>query len=324
MGIKVISLIRHSFWLLFLFMSLAHNNTLSAQTSPNYPVSYRIFNPFVFNPAIAGSKDFASAGFIIGNYGEINSQLASFHTRLAKPGEKYFTSYALPEFTNIGLGGYIFNEKEDPTNNIGVAATGSYHLQLGHDALSYLSAGITAKAIYNRYLGDTDFGNPDVNTLIPNLDAGLYFYNPSFYVGISATNILDADDNPDSLGIYNIPVTRTYYLLAGYKFILSRSENIVLEPSIIVSSGDSIPDDITNLFKPGIKLYAGNFCIGTYFNDFNKISFFGQYKYSRTYLGAYFELPWNSPYYKKPILVEFSIGVNISAVKSGVSRSYHW
>ena len=324
MEIKLISNKKHILGLIFLLAALVAPINLHSQPSPIYPVSYRIFSPFVFNPAVAGSKDFASASLTIGNYGDVNSQLATINMRLSKPGNQYFSAQSLPEFTGIGVGGYFFNETDDPTHNIGAGVTGSYHLPLSKDAVSFLSAGITARAVLNRYAGDTDLDNPAVNTLVPNIDAGLYYYSPSFYAGIAANNILGAPDNPDSLGIYSIPLDRTYFLHIGYNIILSTPENILLEPSLIITTGDSIPDEIIDIFKPGLKLYAGDFCVGTYLNDFNKISFFGQYKYSRTYLGAYFELPWNSPYYKQPFLVEFTVGVNISSLKSGVARAYHW
>ena len=318
------SFLKSKKWLVLLMVTLLQAGITQAQTAPDFPVSYRIFSPSVFNPAIAGSKDFSSVGLIVSNYGNINAQLATTSMRLSKSRSEYFTSQPVPEFTNIGIGGYIFNEINDPTQNIGVGATGSYHLQLDREALSFLSAGITAKAILNRYAGDTDLGDPAQDTFFPDLDAGIYYYGPSFYAGISATNIIGPPDSQDSLAVYSIPVSRSYFLYTGYKIILSRSENIVLEPSLIVTTGDSIPGDITDIFKPGLKLYAGDFCIGTFFNDFSKISFFGQYKYSRTYLGAYFELPWKAAYYKQPVIVEFAIGINISAVKSGMPRTYHW
>ncbi|MFO7851443.1 MAG: type IX secretion system membrane protein PorP/SprF [Bacteroidota bacterium] len=324
MGKNKVSFIICNKWLIIFLVTLVSTNTLNAQPAPCNPISYRIFNPFVFNPAIAGSKDFSTAGLIISNYGKSNAQLATINTRLSKTRNEYFTSPSNPEFTNIGLGGYFFNELDDPTHNIGIGATGSYHLQLTKDALSYFSVGITAKYILNMYAGNTELENPSINTYINNFDAGMYYYNPSFYAGISATNILDRLENPDSLGIYNIPITRRYFFYGGAKIILSRYHNILLEPSLIITSGDSIPDKIIEIFKPGLKLYAGDFCIGTYLNDFNKISFFGQYKYPRTYLGAYFELAYKEPYYKQPLLVEFALGINISAVKYGTSRSYHW
>jgi hypothetical protein len=99
---------------------------------------------------------------------------------------------------------------------------------------------------------------------------------------------------------------------------------MVIEPLLIVNSGDSIPEKIYDILKPGIKLYAGNFCTGTYFNDFNRISFFLHYKYNKFHVGTYIELPYKTAFYKNPMTFEFSLGVNLSAIRSGDTRRNHW
>jgi hypothetical protein len=48
-------LIRVTLLLIFLFI-LEYNS--AAQQAPLHPISNRVFSPSVFNPAIAGSKDF--------------------------------------------------------------------------------------------------------------------------------------------------------------------------------------------------------------------------------------------------------------------------
>ena len=308
----------------FALLLLLLTSPLLSQHAPDFPVSYRIFNPFVFNPAVAGSKDFTSVDVLINNFGKANSQLFSGHTRLSKSEKEYFTSVPNPVYTNIGLGAYLYNEYSDPTRNIGFGATGSYHLKLDRNALSYLSVGASAKAIINRFSGDPDTGSAEGSVLSPNLDAGIYYYSPAITAGISATNILGTPESPDSLGIYQAPVSRQYFFHAGYKFFISRSLNLLLEPTLLINARDSLPEDIIDIIKPGLKLYSGDVCIGTYFNDFDRISFFGQFKYRKTSLGAYFELPYKTAYFKQPIIVEFTFGVNISAVKTGNSRRNHW
>jgi hypothetical protein len=73
-----------------------------------------------------------------------------------------------------------------------------------------------------------------------------------------------------------------------------------------------------------LKVYAGNFCIGTYFNDYSKISFFFQYRFPRLYLGAFFAMPKNSPYFKESPTTEIAVGINFSRNKSGFTKNSHW
>jgi type IX secretion system PorP/SprF family membrane protein len=311
--------------IVFLILTFAFITDLSiGQQTPQYPVSYRIYSPFIFNPAIAGSKDFFSVDVMTGKYDKSNSQIISGSTRLIKSRPAYFSSSDSPEFTNIGIGGLIFNELNEGSRNIGIGATGSYHLQLDKNALSFLSFGVTFKAIYNDYSGNIDLSNSAQTAFFPNADAGVYYYNKNFYTGLSVTNILGSPSDRDSTDSYTIPGSRQFFFQLGYKMVISRSLNILIEPSLIVNANDSLSGKITDMLKPGLKLYAGNICVGTYFNDFNKISFFFQYKYPKFYIGTYFELPYNSPFYKNPNRVELAFGINLSAIRYGSARVNHW
>lgn len=315
--------ITRSICLLLLIKVITLNGVYGQQT-PDFPLSYRIFTPFIFNPAISGSKDFSTVDLLIGTCGKSNSQMASGNMRISKTNKEYFSSLSAPEFTNLGVGAYLFNDLNGLSHNTGIGGTVSYHLNLDKNALSFLSFGVSAKAVFNNYAGDPDISKPAEGTFFPNFDAGLYYYSPELYAGISVINLLGNPKKPDSLGLYTIPVSRQLFFNIGYKLILSRSLNLLMEPSLIINSDLTFSGKISEMIKPGLKLYAGNFCAGTYFNNFNNISFFWQYKYSKIYVGTYFEIPYNSAFYKQPMRVEFSLGLNISAVKSGFSRLNHW
>jgi type IX secretion system PorP/SprF family membrane protein len=314
-------LIRKSFLLLTIVLTTL---IVEGQQIPQSPVSYRLFTPFIFNPAIAGSKDFTSIEFITGKYDKSNSQIISGSGRLSKSQPGYFSSPSSAEFTNIGLGGSIFNELNGLSRNIGISATGSYHIQLSKNALSYLSFGITGKVIYNNYSGNVDLGDSAKTSFFPNADAGLFYYNKNMYTGLSVTNILGSPSNADTTDSYSVQSSRQFFFQIGYKVVISKSLNILIEPSLIVNANDSLSGKIADILKPTFKLFVGNFCVGTYFNDFKKTSFFFQYKYPKFYLATYFEVPNGSPLYKKPIRTEFALGLNISALKHGSSRLNHW
>lgn len=294
------------------------------QQTPFNPISYRVFTPFIFNPAIAGSKDFFSIDLIAGSMGKNKSQIISGNTRLSKKGQNYFSSPGATEFTNIGIGGFLFNDMNGLSRNIGAGASGSYHLQLNKQALSFISFGAAAKAVYNIYSGNPDLSDSSKNIFFPNFDAGIYYYSPSFYAGFSTTNLLGNPEDLDSLSNSTIPVSRQFFFQLGYRFVLNRSLNILLEPSVIINTDDSFSQKITDMIQPSLKLYAGDFCVGTYFNDFSKMSFFLQFKYPGFYIGTYFALPNNSPFFKKPLTAELAIGINFSQIKSGLPGFNHW
>jgi type IX secretion system PorP/SprF family membrane protein len=296
------------------------------QQIPFNPVSYRIYSPFIINPAIAGSKDYFSLDVLAGFKGQSHSQILSGNTRITKKVLGYLPSGRTYSYTNIGTGfsGYNDYETSDSTHNAGISAAVAYHIPLSKKALSFLSVGVSVKGMYHFYEGNSDLSKPFKEFFFPNVDLGLYFYNPKAYAGLSVTNLLDPPKDTSTLTNYRVPVSRQYNFIAGYKIVLSRSLNLVLEPSILIHTDDSLSFDIKQSIEPALKLYAGNFCLGTYFNDYSKISFFFQYRYPTFYVGTYFALPKNSPFFKKSLTSEIAFGINFSHNKSGYTKNGHW
>jgi type IX secretion system PorP/SprF family membrane protein len=312
-----------SFLILVLFF-----NPAAGQQTPLYPISYRILSPFIFNPAIAGSKDYSSVDFISGWQGKSNSQIISVNSRLIKQEPGYFMSPVIKKFSNIGIGGYLFNEKNSPFQNIGFSAGCSYQIPLDRQSLSFISFGAAVKGVYNImdsiFSSDPLMSIPGKKIFYPNVDLGIYYYGPKLFAGISATNLLGNPEDPDSLGISRIQVSRRYLFVAGYKIILNKSFDLVLEPSLILNSDGSRNQKITDILKPMLKVYVQSFCLGTYFNNYDNISFFIQYKYPKFYVGTFFEIPRNTAFYKKDINVEIAFGINFSQIKTSNLKYYHW
>ncbi|MFZ0281346.1 MAG: type IX secretion system membrane protein PorP/SprF [Bacteroidales bacterium] len=311
---------------LLLFFAIPCFYTLYGQQMPFSPISYRIFSPFLINPAIAGSKDFISTDLLAGFNGRSYSQIISVNSRIAKKGISYSGSSSDASFTNIGIGASAFNDSNntDSTNTAGGSLALSYHIPLNNKNLSFISIGASFKGLYHYFHGDHDLNIPSKEFYFPNADAGIYLYSPRFFAGVSATNFLSAPRDTVVLNPYQVPVSRQYNIVAGYKFILSRSLNLVLEPSIMILTDDSLHFDLKESIEPVLKLYTGNFCLGTYFNDYNKVSFFFQYRYPRFYIGTFFALPKDLPYFQKTPTVEIAVGINFSRNKSGYTQSWHW
>jgi type IX secretion system PorP/SprF family membrane protein len=278
----------------------------------------------MINPAIAGSKDFFSVDLLTSNYDKDRSQILNANLRLPKTGPGYLSSRRAPQFSNVGIGVGIFNDLNGPTRNIGIIATGSYHFKMDQKALSYLSLGVSLKMVNSRYEGNHLTINSEESTVFPDFDAGVYYYNRNFFTGFSITNLIGSYQDAFNLEDYTIPSSRQLFYQIGFKAVVSKSLNIILEPSLLVNYSDTISTDWDQMLEPSLKLYAGNLCIGTYFYDFDNISFFFQYKFPRFYLGTYFEIPKGTAFYKNPVRAEFAIGLNISSIKTGSLLFNHW
>jgi hypothetical protein len=278
----------------------------------------------MINPAIAGSKDFMALDLSATIQGDDFSQLLSGNTRIAKKGPTYFGAPVAKSFTQFGAGGSIFNDVTNPSRNIGVSAAASYHVPLNDKNLSFLSGGLAIKGIYNMMDSIVEPGAPAKNNFIPNLDAGLYLYGQKFHAGISATNILGNMTDSADMDVYNIPVSRQYFFIAGYKFVLSRSLNIVLEPSLIVNLDDSLDFADKNSYNPMLKLYMDAFCIGAYLHNYNNLTFFFQYKFPQFYIGTLVDFPRDVPFYKRDLKVEIAAGINFGRTTGSSHNRYQW
>ena len=316
--IKVIRII------LLVIVTLASVTKSKAQQTPLNPISNRVFTPFIINPAIAGSKDFMALDLSATIQGTDKSQLLSGNTRIAKKGPRYFGAPVSRSFTKFGAGAALFNDIIGPSRNIGIIAVASYHISLNDKNLSFLSAGVAVKGIYNMMDTIPDYGAPPKNTFIPNMDAGIYYYGQSLYAGISATNILGSMlDNAD-MAVYNVPVSREYFFITGYKFVISKSLNIVIEPSLIIDLNDSLNFDKKETYNPMLRLYLEDFCLGGYLHDYEKLTFFFQYKFPRVYIGTLVDFPMDVPFYKDELTIEIAAGVNFGSISRSSSSKWHW
>ena len=300
----------------------------AGQQTPLDPLSYWVFTPFVYNPAMVGSKDYLSLDLNAAWQGKSRTQLIAGNTRLSKAKPGYFSSTKLREFKGFGLGGSLFNDIKDNSQNSGASLAASYQLPLNTKNLSFLSFGAAVKGVYNRLdTSSADAGSKTRNTFYPNADAGIYYYGTNFFTGVSGINLLGNPEDPDSLGYYAIPVSRQYFFTIGYKIVLSKKHDIVLEPSLLVNAVDSTFDDLAQMkdnIDPILKLYLDDFCFGSYFLLDGNTSLFIEYRFPRFHLGALCQLPRKTAYYQKPPIVEFTAGFNFQVDKSGYSKRSVW
>lgn len=303
----------------FLVIPVLFVSTANGQQLPVSPFSYQYFTPFVLNPAISGSKDFTSIN-MIASFGENGgAQILSGEGRLTKLAPEYTTYRTIRDYHNTGAGGYLFNSLKNGTGNVGGAVTGSFHIPLNQEGLSFLSLGASYKGMYSRV--DENLADDSIllrtpgNLFYHNLDLGVYFYIPNFYAGISATNLFENHIDTGKLQNFGIPLARQYFFLTGYKFLLHRGLNIVLEPSVIVTATDTSFSEIGQNIQPVLKLFMMDFCLGASYHDTDHFRFFFQYRFPKLYLGAYFDVPRRSAYYLKEPTIEIVAGIKLSKEK---------
>ena len=172
--------------LLVVIISLM-TGTVLAQQVPMY--SQYIMNGFLINPSFAGNDGYTTVNLTIreqwvGFNGAPGTYAASFQTRILK------TSYISKSTSvrrklvrptkggRVGLGGYIFDDKNGIVRRTGISGAYAYHISMGQNQLSF---GLAATAyqyaidLNGALLYDTDdefLNNYDRVVFIPDFNFG--------------------------------------------------------------------------------------------------------------------------------------------------------
>ncbi len=291
-------------------------NILNAQEVPSKPLSIPVYHPMVMNPAFVGSKDFTNISITSKILNTPNNQIINFHQRLT--GSDGF-------FSNIGIGAYIFQEQLENSWNTGLAAASSYHIALDDANVHNLAVGASLKGILNipKELEEAPADSAS-SSFNPNMDFGVYYYGPTAFAGLSVTTLFGTKLSNELTIDSDAYFQREYHLYGGYKFLLSKSNAIVLEPSVLVSLNDSTISEPQKHLVPYLKVYLQNFYIGTYMKSLDIFALFFQYQFPRFYTGVFLEFPRVGFLNNDNIIFEISLGVNLGKEGQKFLQYRHW
>ncbi len=286
------------------------------QHVPSSPLSIPVYHPQVLNPAYSGSKDFTNITLTSKVLKSAENQLLHVNHRLVTPNGF---------FSNVGIGGYAFREQLTSSWNGGIAVAGSYHLALDDEQIHILSGGAALKGILHApRRGNETVDDSATSMFNPNLDVGVFYYGPTAFAGLSLTSAFGTRLDDDLTTGSEAYIPRMYHLYGGYKFLLSRSNAIVLEPSLLISVTDSSLGKAHRHLTPYLKLYLQNFYIGTYMKTVDIFALFFQYQFPRFHTGIFLEFPRVGFLNDENIIFELSLGVNLGKNNPKFTEHRHW
>lgn len=253
---------------MLLFM-LGASGKLTAQQLPLY--SQYIFNSFMVNPATAGYDGYTSFNTTARQqwlgFGQAPRTFsASWQTRVLKRSYKIINRPVASDNRlrpstkgRVGLGAYLINDVNANVARTGASFTYAYHIYLRNQQLSF---GLAAKAFQYRIDKDQlTFGengdpvmNGDFKTVAysPDADFGIFFYDPSFIVGFSISNLLQTHVKIGGNEIADFKTYRHYWFMGAYRFRIS--DMLELEPGTLLKT--------TENWNP-----QGDFTLKLYFED---------------------------------------------------------
>ncbi len=252
--------------------------TVSAQQRPYY--TQYILNNYIINPAVAGIENYWDMKVShrmqwvglqdapVTTYFSIHGPLkrsaydresaTSFHASGANPrGNAYWQDYEKAE-NHIGVGMAIIDDHTGPLNTINAYGSIAYHLGIGPKTnLSFgLSAGFTQVSLDASKLDFIGGGNTSsplnvdpavqgsgvLNTLKPDISAGMWLYSRDYFVGLAAQQIVPVDviyttktNTVSSTG----QLVPHLFLSAGYRF--SAGEDFTILPSTQIRYINPLP-----------------------------------------------------------------------------------
>jgi type IX secretion system PorP/SprF family membrane protein len=248
-----------------------------AQQQPYY--TQYILNNFILNPALAGIENYWDCKVSyrnqwVGLNGAPTTLYLTINTPLGKTAYDYETPNTVPdlqaknlgakqflmEYTappaHSGIGFTILNDKTGPLSRIAAYGSYAYHVPIGlKTSLSFgVSLGVQE---VNVDVNAVDFGQANpvdpavlgsgyLNKLEPDVNAGLWLSNKSFFVGLSAQQIvavpINSPNGTTSSGGVELLTGKLIphsFLTAGYKILIS--ENINILPSVMISYVEPLP-----------------------------------------------------------------------------------
>ncbi|MEA1887632.1 MAG: type IX secretion system membrane protein PorP/SprF [Bacteroidota bacterium] len=306
--------------------------TSSAQQLPLY--SQYLFNMYLINPAVAGSDGYTSFNLTareqwVGYSGAPRTYSFSYQTRLLKrsyiikSGGGRRKSFKPGRDGKVGLGGYVFSDRNGLIHRTGLQATYAYHTWIyGGTQLSF---GLSATAFHFRIDEEkVRFEDPDDPVLysnlrqgvfIPDANFGVYILNYRYNVGFSIEQLFQSYIKLGNPSYENLSLLRHYYLFGSYSFpIDTRSEvqpNFIFrmseqfKPQVDAGIRYSFMDD----FWAGLSYRSGNIIITTIGARWNDLYFGYSFDYS-------FSEIQNYTYGSHEFMIAFKLG--------STSRRYRW
>ncbi|MEF8811427.1 MAG: type IX secretion system membrane protein PorP/SprF [Bacteroidales bacterium] len=227
---------------------------VKAQQIPLY--SQYTMNKYLLNPAYAGSQGYTSYNLTarqqwmgFGNAKTPSTQAICAQTRvlqnnlLAKLGLVDRGMSRRRTSGRVGMGGYLFNDRNGIINRTGIQGTYAYHIPVSDR--QQLSFGVSGTVYQfklddeNIKLPDDDLGVPDPlvhgrenSMFVPDATAGIYYMNNNFHIGVSGMNLFQSVlkfGSDQSYSSYQL--LRHYYLMTSYQYELDG--DITLEPSLL-------------------------------------------------------------------------------------------
>jgi len=209
--------------------------------------NHHLTDKYIINPAFAGNqkdpKVFVNAQRMTVQLREAPSvHIVGAHTQLGNKRKKF--RYNTGKSRNA-VGGLVFADNNGPYQSIGLKLDYAYFVPLAQDnaCLSFglggmlFSKRVNLEKYASEWIDDpliaACMGN---HAMVPDVNAGVLLTVQQFFVGFSASQLLENSYQFSKMTYTPAQVFRNFYLMTGYRFEYERFE---MEPSIVFGYNDA-------------------------------------------------------------------------------------
>ncbi len=286
--------------LVFISALIICSANIAGQQLPVY--SQYLYNKFLINPAVAGSDGFTSFNLTAreqwaGYSGAPRTFSISGQTRILKRGYSLKNStrgnlYRPKTDGKVGLGGYIFSDRNGLIQRTGFQASYSYHMWVQSN--TQLSMGLAVTG-YHFKINELEINFQDPNEpwlnndlrrgiFVPDVDFGIYVLNPKYNFGFSTLQLFGAAAKIGSDAYQNFRMDRHYYLFGSYSFAVGNKTELQPSGLLMMSEQEKPMADIGLTYIYNQKIWAGL----TYRTSMAIIANIG-FTYTNMYIGYSFD-----------------------------------
>jgi type IX secretion system PorP/SprF family membrane protein len=228
---------------------------LSGQQLPLY--SQYLHNKFLINPAVAGSDGYTSLNLTarqqwVGYSGAPRTFSFSMQTRMLKKSlstkqtKSRQTIYRPRTDGKVGLGGYVFSDRNGLVQRTGFQLSYAYHMWLQKSTQLSLGLSFTGYhyKINEKEINFEDPNEPWLNNdlrrgiFVPDMSFGVYLLNAKYSMGFSTDQLFEASARIGSVAYRNFKMSRHYYLFGSYD--LSSGAHNIIQPSFMLMMSEQL------------------------------------------------------------------------------------
>jgi type IX secretion system PorP/SprF family membrane protein len=253
-----------------IFFGLLNSLISAAQQRPYY--TQYILNNFIINPAVAGIENYwdvkashraqwvglpdAPVTTYLTLHGPLRKKDFARATATTVPargtnprGEAYWNDYTAAD-PHHGVGFTVLNDRTGPLNRFAAFGGYAYHLPISNRTTlsAGFSAGITnlsldaSKLNFGGTVLDPAVANSTlINTIKPDINAGLWLYSAKYFVGVSVQQIVPQQVafSDNTVYLQRGKLVPHIFMSAGYRMQLG--DDFSLLPSVLVRYINPLP-----------------------------------------------------------------------------------